>query len=580
MTAPLGAAPQGPTTLPHFTWDEHYERLRVSLWPAGGGPVEGNSARGEPPALLAIMEALTPDDGWLTPSIENSGSDDMDVDGSDSESEGDDPNDGEGVDEGPTEICYINLAAHPILAINILGRQLDKHPTKATFAVRNEYQVFMDYALSRVINPDDSYQARFFVTGKSFGCHYFLFRLLAMGQPVFFAISPTTVYYFSGDGVQKSMGELQQSDETIDAFRGSWVLIDIDEKNAYSPPPIFDRARFGAEPWYMKAWSTKEIAAVAERLALDRTTLKDRLDAGGPVAQTLWGGLPIPSPTTTDATITKALTPNIFTFILTGAGGQGGQPVHRVFLIQPLVVIDKETGRPYLQRTDYSAEFLSPYVAYRLSELAKDHLENLQEHLACALNMPATRSVAGKLFEGIMYRALTRGKPLPVVFGPGSVAGTLKLIGKAQNFVCETKTTNMAKVRPLYLRPESFNFTAVDAILVTHQKLGLIQASLGYSHRRDFGMMLRIMSRLRGGAQVNVSPLKEVIYCIVGTVPEQVQTLVDEASKTLAVLQTFDSQKLSEELGMQHTKIAHKRFSTFRVVGYTFDYKRGFTELQ
>ncbi|KAF7335647.1 hypothetical protein MVEN_02219600 [Mycena venus] len=366
-------------------------------------PWRGTQHGGEPPALLAIMEALTPDDRWLTPSIENSGSDDMDVDGSDSESEGDDPNDGEGVDEGPTEIRYINLAAHPILAINILGRQLDKHPTKATFAVRNEYQVFMDYALSRVINPpDDSYQARFFVTGqpgigkwssfsfglsahalrrigKSFGCHYFLFRLLAMGQPVFFAISPTTVYYFSGDGVQKSMGELQQSDETIDAFRGSWVLIDIDEKKAYSPPPIFDRARcviwtsspkesrmedfvkrFGAEPWYMKAWSTKEIAAVAERLALDRTTLKDRLDAGGPVARTLWGGLPIPSPATTDATITKALTPNIFTFILTDAGGQGGRPVHRVFLIQPLVVIDKETGRPYLQRTDYSAEFLSP----------------------------------------------------------------------------------------------------------------------------------------------------------------------------------------------------------------------------
>ncbi|KAF8215313.1 hypothetical protein K438DRAFT_774206 [Mycena galopus ATCC 62051] len=409
------------------------------------------------------------------------------------------------------------------------------------------------------------------------------------------------MYYFSSDGVQKN------EPPTVDALRSSWVLIDTDGGD-WDPPQMFDRARcvvctssprdscmnnflkrFGAETWYMKAWSSKEITAVTcvsvlcktihaelakqrDRLAIDRAKVLERLDAGGPVARSLWGGAPVPSPQTIDTAIHHALSrDNIFAFSPTEPSP--------IFLIQPLVVIDAESGRACLQRTDYSAEFISAHMARRTVDLAAQggHLERIQGQLTAALDLFITRAVAGTLLEGMMHRALTRGMQLPAVFGAGTVAGTLAFIGKAESFVCEPATTDIAKERPLYLRPGSLDFAAVDALLVTHEKLGLIQASsLGHSHRRDFGMMLRIMSRLARGAQVDVSGIGEVIYCLVGTAPEHVQQLLAEASETLAELKTFDAQELSRELGVRHTA----RLSRFRVVGYTFDYKQGFTEVQ
>ncbi|KAJ6591079.1 hypothetical protein DFH09DRAFT_907983, partial [Mycena vulgaris] len=112
---------------------------------------------------------------------------------------------------------------------------------------------------------------------------YFLLRLLALGQSVFFLNSRTSVYYFSSDGVQKnvSIDGPQPWPDTVQAIRKSWVLIDIDDNSEWSCPQIFRHARcviwtsspqesrmktfikrFGAEKWYMKAWSSKEIAAV------------------------------------------------------------------------------------------------------------------------------------------------------------------------------------------------------------------------------------------------------------------------------------------------------------------------------
>ncbi|KAJ7457914.1 hypothetical protein B0H11DRAFT_2061930 [Mycena galericulata] len=601
--AQVNATPKGPATLPQFTWVDTYEALRVALWPVDGGTVEGESDRGEPPALRGRIETLTPDDGWLTRSSKKSDSDAMgaDSDDSDVEGEGGDSNDGEDVAEGPAGIRYINLEAHPALAINELGLEVDRHHNKATFAVRHEYDLFMEHAMSRLSDPpDDSYCARFFVTGqsgigKSFGCYYFLFRLLALGQSVFFVNSPTIVYYFTGNGVQKTNEKLENQPEpaTTDALRVSWVLIDMDDKSDWVPPKIFNcarcvvwtspplesrmkkfRKRFGAERWYMKAWSSKEIAAVTERLAIDHAELLKRLDTGGSVARSLWGGEPVPSPQTIDDVIKNALSGgNIF-------ASTPMEPVHCVFLIQPLVVIDEESGRACLQRTNYSAEFISAHMAHRTLDLAQHHLETVQGQLAAALDISTTRSVAEKLFEGMMHRALTRGMKLPAVFGSGTVAGTLELIDKGGSFVCGTDKTDIPKERPLYLQLESFNFAAVNMILVTHEKLGFIKASPGDSHRRDFGMLLRIMSRLPRGAQVDVSSLGEVIYCLVGTVYKRVQKLVAEAKGTLAELKTFDAQKLGKELRMRHTKIAHARLSTFRVVGCTFDHKQGFTEVR
>ncbi|KAJ7469040.1 hypothetical protein FB451DRAFT_1478830 [Mycena latifolia] len=158
-------------------------------------------------------------------------------------------------------------------------------------------------------------------------------------------------------------------------------------------------------------------------------------------------------------------------------------------------------------------------------DLAQDHLEKVHGQLAAALDTSTTRSVAGKLVAAMMHRAPTRGMQLPAVFGAGIVTGTLKLIGNAGSFVYETAPTDIAQ-RPLYLRPESPGFAAVDAILVTDETLGLIRAS-----------------RLPRGAQVDVSRLGEVIYCLIGTDPERFHKGVAAASRTLAELKMKAEQR-------------------------------------
>ncbi|KAJ6553987.1 hypothetical protein DFH09DRAFT_1280723 [Mycena vulgaris] len=537
----------------------------------------------------------------------------MDVDDpdGDGEGEGEDLNDGEDVGDGPATIRYINPKVHPALAAVVdLRREVHKRGDKATFVVRHEYTLFMQHAISRLNNPpDDSYSARFFLTGqpgigkwsafsllwfrahalrrtgKSFGCYYFLFRLLALGQSVFFLNSRTSVYYFSSAGVQKTEKLLDPWPAILRALEDSWVLVDVDDEAEWRCLAIFRNARcviwtsslesdmkhflknFGAEKWYMKAWSSKEIAAVTERFAIDRDKILKRLDTGGPVARNLFRWVPVPSARSIEDNINSALRGNIFAFPLDDC----------VFLIQPLVVIDKISGRACLERTDYSAEFLSPHMARRTLELAQNHLKKVQGELTFALDISTTRSVAGKVVEGLMHRALTRGMALPDVFGGGTVARTLELIGKPGSFVCETTITDIRKVCPLYLRPQSLNFSPVDAILVTHKILGLIQTSPGDLHDRDFGTMLRIMSRLLRGAQVDTTRLGEVIFCLVGTVPERVHKLVAEATRTLDWLKELDADELSKALTMRKTKIAHTRLATFRVIGYTFDVKQGFT---
>ncbi|KAJ7075984.1 hypothetical protein B0H15DRAFT_606897, partial [Mycena belliarum] len=178
-------------------------------------------------------------------------------------------------------------------------------------------------------------------------------------------------------------------------------------------------------------------------------------------------------------------------------------------------------------------------IAHTTFDLVHGLLDKVQGQLAAALNVSTTRSVAGRLIEALMHRALIRGMQLPSGrLGAGTVAVTLKLIGKAGSFVCETAPTDIAKP-PLYLRPESPNFPAVDAILVTHEKLGLIQASLGNSHRRDFGMMLAVMPRLPRDAHVDVDRLGEVIYCLVGTDPGCFAILFRTMQRTPSDIRTY-----------------------------------------
>ncbi|KAJ7130616.1 hypothetical protein C8R44DRAFT_872401 [Mycena epipterygia] len=513
---------------------------------------------------------------------------DLDDQDDDDNGEGEDLNDSEDLDEGSNTIRYINPHTHQALAILQLEVQAELRDEKATLVVRHEYSLFMQHAISRLNKPRvDELPTRFFVTGQpgigkcSFFSLHWVFSCIAVGRQelllLLFSVlsalygtisilpnSRAAVYYFSSDGVQKHSGMVgpEPWPQTVNAIQKSWVLIDIDDKAEWSCPEIFRQARcvvwtsssresrmkhfiktFGAEKWYMKAWSSKEIAAVTERFDIDHGTILERLDTGGPVARSLFGEwVPELSPEALQDDIKRALSANIFTF----------KPVHRVFLIQPLVVIDKHTGRARLQRTDCSAQFVSAYIAQKTLDLAQDQLEELQGQLAAALNISTTRSVAGKVVEGLMHRALSRGMKLPDIFGAGStVARTLELIGKAGSFVCETTTTDIGKQRPLYLRPQSLNFGPVDAIL------GFFQTSLGDSHSKNYGIILRLVSRLARGAQ-------------------RVRKLVVEAKRTLDRLQTLDAQKLSEELSIRRSQIAHTRISKLRVVGYVFDVEQGF----
>lgn len=87
----------------------------------------------------------------------------------DGEGEGEDPDD-EDVDEGPARIRYINLkpirpwpsTSSDWRSIDVATRLRSLSGTSTT-----EYDLFMEHAMARLSNPpDDSYRARFFVTGQ------------------------------------------------------------------------------------------------------------------------------------------------------------------------------------------------------------------------------------------------------------------------------------------------------------------------------------------------------------------------------------------------------------------------------
>ncbi|KAJ7773307.1 hypothetical protein B0H16DRAFT_144774 [Mycena metata] len=578
--------------LPQFTWvaTSLYKNLYEDLWPAP----DGSSVA----ALDDRIEFLTPDDQWLTLSTDSEA---MDVDNQAGEGDGD--REGRGhlndeLDEDPTSIGFIPLKTYPALEIGPLSRLVMDRGDDTVFFIRPDYDVFLEHARSRVRKaPSLNSPTRFFVTGqpgigKTFGCYYFLFRLLASGQSVFFLRSRTETLYFSGDGVQRNDRSTGPSEcrSTGLAIQKSWVLIDVDDQAEWSCPEIFATARcivwtsspreprmrnfvkrFGAERWYMKTWSSKEIAAVTERSKIDRSEILRRMDTGGPVARSLFPlALPHVTAQTLRRNINNALSTNIFNF----------KPFNDdVIRIEPLVVIDP-SGRARLQRTDYSIEFLSAFIAEKTLDVAQNMFPELQKQLAATFDIETTRTLAGKVVEALMHRALKRGMELPKVFGPNrTIARTLALIGKAESFVRETAAADIAAQRPLYLRPKSQNFAAVDAILVTENTLSLIQTSLNDGHSRNFGTILRITSRLAGGAGVRVNSSWEVLYCLVGTTPNRVTRLVAGAKKTLVELQKLNAEDLCTQLSIPFAQVAHDRISKLRVVGYTFHSVQGFEEV-
>ncbi|KAJ7753366.1 hypothetical protein DFH07DRAFT_941285 [Mycena maculata] len=376
------------------------------------------------------------------------------------------------------------------------------------------------------------------------------------------------------------------------AVEKSWVLIDIDDQAEWSCPEIFTTARcivWTSSPRPRMNNFVKRFSAERwELFGMDQGEILRRMDIGGPVARSLF--TVAASDVTTEGLtgdINSALSNNIFNF----------SPVdnHRVIRIEPLVVIDL-SGRARLQRTDYSAEFMSSLIAEKTLDVLQNRFEKLQKQLAATPDIFTTRSLAGNVVEGLIHRSLQRVDPVGLMAGrrldqnsfgrgfesrvkttrrfsgycvvsrvPQYHKGQLPKMGLMSKLIPGDyladlfSRTNVGpkggygldpRGRPLYLRPKSRNFATVDAILVTENMLGHIQTSLSDGHSRNFGTILRITSRLAKGADVRVNSSWEMIYCFVGTTPEPVTSLVAEAKRTLVGLQMLNAKDLCTQLSL------------------------------
>ncbi|KAJ7607312.1 hypothetical protein FB45DRAFT_948034 [Roridomyces roridus] len=237
------------TLLPDFTRlgpTEPFSVLRKLLWPASEETWANDLALDEPERLATFIQEFTPDD-----------------------------------QDSPSKIRYIDLTKNPSLAVDQLAA-LD------VLIVRQDYLDFMAQTQrSRKLDGKPRYGREYLTgehgTGKSVGAFYFLFRLLAAGQPVFF--TPNTnagIYYFSKSGVDflQEEGMTMDRKAVMHVVRGSWVIIN-DPK--WQPGNWWVEATLGgiwtaapegewlmqqltmqlkAGAWGMKPWSPGEIAAV------------------------------------------------------------------------------------------------------------------------------------------------------------------------------------------------------------------------------------------------------------------------------------------------------------------------------
>ncbi|KAJ6471861.1 hypothetical protein C8R45DRAFT_1013418 [Mycena sanguinolenta] len=544
------------TLLPQFTLatpENPYTKLHGLLWPKG----PTSSQPGDPPEPEPLRKCIQ---------VWNLSTDDaaaMDLDEDEDE-----------LPPPPPQMRYLDLRKHETFRVHRLRSKMH-----STFLVRQEYIEFMAHA-----TQCQERNRRFFLTGqpgigKSMGACYFLFHLLASGQSVFFIPDTNVIYYFSENGVQQAIADINMDHSLIEqAVERSWVLIDADVglKDDWCPhswvepaaglvwtsSPMATRMRrftkqLSASAWYMKPWSSQEIAAVTKLDGKDPQDVRDRLSRGGPVARNLFGAPQMAPGTSLDHVINVALN-NLFTF-------RTSELSHRVFLLQPLDVLD-QTGRPCLDRHEYSFHFLSNYIASHTSELMEEQVDKIRRQLSYAFDNPRIHSVAGKLIESMLHRALVHRKiDLPDAFGGGPVAGQLELVGQAEDFVLEPHTPSQRECRPLYLRPQSPTFAAVDAILVARDVLCLVQSSPATLYSHVVKTLLGILTRLKTN-KVAVDSLR-LVYCVVGTDEGRGTRLLREASDKLTALQA-DPQ--AHELG-NLSQIARERLNKLRVVGFTFD---------
>ncbi|KAJ7811140.1 hypothetical protein B0H14DRAFT_2860743 [Mycena olivaceomarginata] len=492
-------------------------------------------------------------------------------------------------DSGPTpfpcppQLRFIDLNKHPKLRVHSL---LDTHIP--TVVVREEYVEFMTYALQ--VEKDD--ERRFFLTGqpgigKSVGACYFLFWLLASGQSVFLITDTDVVYYFSAAGVQLTSDERTQRNdlEVRAAVKSSWVLIDVDIGDSPSAVDWYPRewikpcstlvwtssprqerqrrfrTRFRARLWYMSPWSLEEIAVVTKLEKKDPAEIQTRFRLSGPVARSLFFESSRASTIEIDSVI-RSLRPS--------QEGTDEEASHRMYLVRPQESWD-EDGVPRLVREEPSYFLLSIHVAARTVELMAESADTFRERLASAFDHPPTRGAAGKLVESILHQALLRGSVDPFGVG-GHGLSELALIGEAPNFILEAHLT--LPEPPLYLRPQSQTFAAVDAIVVTATVLWLVQSSVSDRHSLVFKTLLAILLRLeKQGIKVRG---RRLVYCPIGTDDQRVGSDARSAARKLKALKAANSADRTRELGQTSEK-SLKWFMKLEVEGHWFANLNGLT---
>jgi hypothetical protein len=196
--------------------------------------------------------------------------------------------------------------------------------------------------------------------------------------------------YFNAHGVQslRTPNRLPDLPAVHRALRESWVLINTDlewtpsSQYAISPFVIWTssphdlRWRYFCKPfwpcqrWFMKPWSTKEIAAAACVFSrssggtdADLGKHSDRFDSahGDVLAKMAWCG-PVPRHLFLGKPPTDQAVSNIVAALL------GNPFADNVFQVTPAVV--KDNGGRHLVWEDFSTEFLTPALAAKTVELA------------------------------------------------------------------------------------------------------------------------------------------------------------------------------------------------------------------
>jgi hypothetical protein len=243
-----------------------------------------------------------------------------------------------------------------------------------------------------------------------------------------------------------------------------------------------------------------------------------------------------------------------------------------MYLVRPQESWD-EDGVPRLVRAEPSYIFLSSHVAARTVELMAESADTLRERLASAFDHPPTRGAAGKLVESILHQALLRGSVDPLGVG-GHGLSELAFIGEAPNFILEAHMT--LPPPPLYLRPQSQTFAAVDAIVVTDTVLWLVQSSVSDRHSLVFKTLLAILLRLeKQGIKVHG---RRLVYCPIGTDDQRVGSVARSAAWKLKALKAADSADRTRELGQTSEKSLNW-FMKLDVEGHWFANLNGLTRV-